>query len=390
MGCPSILNLARLTLKYPYHSGHQFIKKIKFRNRHNWIKNNAFNSEKLVPLPLAYGIELTSKCNLRCSMCYAWGEKGWYKELEQEGYQGQELDWNLLQKIIKETYYTLWGGEPLLYSHFKDLIKMLARLKCFCYVCTNATLLADYIEDIWKTRYITLIVSVDGLEDQNDRIRGTGSFKKIMQNVKLLKSHPFKSPYIGAELTVLPHNVHILDEFCYEMSKFGFDWVLLNLCWFISTQQKQEYEKYMKDNFGVTAKKHLAYHNPDFDLDRNVFIKQFRKIEGKKFPIPVLWTPPIKVAEDINKFIDTPQEFLTPSFCNKQWIQADINKDAEVVTCKDWADYKVGDLKVQTMSEIWNSKEYKRFRETICKKGLLPICSKCYALALYRDKRKSQ
>lgn len=392
MPLPFNCNLIRSMLSYPYHTRHQIIKLIRFRKRHNWIKKYAYDLEKPVPMPLSYGLELTSQCNLRCPMCYAWGKRGWYRELEKSGYRGEELDWSFLQKIIRETsvdkpFYTLWGGEPLMYSHFRDLIKLTAKLKCFCYICTNGMLLSDFTEDIWENRYVTFLVSIDGMEKEHDAIRGKGTFKNIMSNVRKLKANRRETPYIGAELTILPDNVHVLEAFCEKMCEIGFNWILLNLCWFISTQQKEKHEKYMKENFDITPKAHLAYHNPNFDLNRRVFIEQFQKIQKKKFPIPVLWTPPLKSGEQINTFIDTPEVPLTYPFCNKQWIQADINKNGQVVTCKDWPDFLIGDLKTQTMRQIWNSKRYNEFRGVICKKGLLPICSKCYALALYRDKR---
>ena len=345
-------------------------------------------------MPLAYGVELTSQCNLRCPMCYEWGERGWYREVpERAGFARDEMSWELFQEFIEQTVsakplYTLWGGEPLLYSHFDDAVKMIAGSKCFCYVCTNGTLLAEHKKAILGNRYLSFIVSIDGLEKEHDEIRGKGMFRKVISNVRELKSVRRLSPYIGVELTILPHNVHILEEFCDEMIRVGFDWIVLNLNWFISTEQKENYEAYMREAFVITPTAHLGYYNPNFNLDRKVFSEQFQKIENRKFSVPVTWMPPIKSGEDINAYIDEPEKPLTSAFCNKQWMQADIRRDGSVVACKDWPDYVVGNLKAQSMDEVWNSNEYKKFRSTICKKGLMPICSKCYALALYRDKTK--
>ena len=391
-----ISNLLRLAMRHPAHFGHQINKRIRFWSRHHWIDKNAYMFDKDVPMPLSYGIELTSRCNLRCSMCYEWGERGWYRNMpESARFVDSEMGWGLFQKFIEQTasarpLYTLWGGEPLMYSHFDDAVKMISECKCFCYICTNGTLLSEHKREILGNKYLSFIVSIDGLEKENDEIRGKGMFQRVISNVKELKRTPRRSPYMGAELTILPHNVHILEEFCDQMSRIGFDWIVLNLGWFISTEQKEKYEKYMGEAFGITPTAHFGYYNPNFNLDRKIFKEQFQKIKKRKFPALVTWMPPMKSGEEINAYIDEPENPLIEPFCNKQWMQADIRRDGSVVACKDWPDYVVGNLKAQSLKEIWNSNKYKKFRRTICENGLMPICSKCYALTLYRDRLKGR
>ena len=47
--------------------------------RYRWAERNAARDDR-VPAPLGYKIVLTYKCNLRCIMCYEWGEVGWCHE----------------------------------------------------------------------------------------------------------------------------------------------------------------------------------------------------------------------------------------------------------------------------------------------------------------------
>ena len=391
-----LTSLIEQALRHPEHAAHQLDKLLRFRRRHNWVRDHAQQPGLAVPPPLAYGIELTSQCNLRCPMCYAWGERGWYRRQQEAGtYQERELDWGLAQRIIRESaphrpYFTLWGGEPLMYSHFEDFIAEAARQRCFCYICTNGIYLEEHAGAIAGARRISLIVSLDGLAREHDQVRGPGTYAQTLKGVARLKSGRFRSVHTGVELTVLPHNLHVLEGFCEEMERAGFDWILLNLCWFISPQQKGAYEAYMQEHFSIKPTAHLSYLRESFDLDRGLFIDQYERIRARRFRIPIRWTPPLQSAREIGIYLDHPERFVSHPFCSKQWVQMDINRFGQVVACKDWPDYMVGDLRRESLAEVWNSAAYRRLRTTICQHGLMPICSKCYALPLYRDRRRDR
>ena len=339
-------------------------------------------------MPVGYSLNLTTECNLRCGMCFEWGSHGWYRRMQDSGeYKKEELSWDIAERLVRETasakpFYLLWGGEPLLYSHFKELIALTGSLHCFSYVSTNGIMLDRYFPEIKENQYLTFLISIDGKKDEHDAVRGKGTFDKIMDNITGLKAFGRKSPYVGAELTILPHNVNSLEGFCDEMQSKGVDWIALNMCWFISTPQKESYEKYMKDFLCANAVSHLAYLNDNFQIDRKALKEQFAAIKNKKYSIPVLWQPPFNHPEYIDTYLDHPETPLSYPFCYKQWLQADINYDGKVVSCKDWPDYLIGDLHRDSMRQIWNSENYKRFRAAIGA-NLMPVCSKCSSLGLY-------
>ena len=379
-------------IRHPRHTLHQLEKRIAYRRRHNWIQQYAHKIDIKIPPPLAYGIEVTSCCNLRCPMCYAWGEKGWYRKKSEAGISvEQELDWDLARRIVIETqadnpFYTLWGGEPLLYSRLRDFLALTRRMRRFCYICTNGLLLDQYIKDIGQNPYVTMIVSIDGLEREHDQVRGEGTFRKTIKNIQQLKMECLHPPHIGVELTVLPHNVPVLADFCIAMVKLGFDWILLNLRWFITPAQAQNYESMMQQSLGVVPEAHKSYCSENYSIDRVVFAREFEKVQKLRLRSPVRWSPPITNADQINRYIEFPELPLSQPFCNKQWMQMDIDCRGRVVTCKDWPDYVVGDLHDQSLDELWNCSRYQGFRRVILQQ-LFPICSKCYALPLYRDRR---
>jgi radical SAM protein with 4Fe4S-binding SPASM domain len=386
MTLPSTLGLAKTVYQHPLYMQHLIVKKFTSQARYRWADRNASKDDR-VPPPLGYKMVLTYKCNLRCIMCYEWGEVGWCHE-QPKPIMAKEMDWGLIQKLFAEVahrhpYFILHGGEPLLYSHFQDLADLLKKNQCFSISCTNGMLLDRYQEDIADNPYLTFLVSLDGPEEQNDQLRGKGVYRKVTENIKRLKASR-NSPYVGIQFTIRPENVGVMHAFCKEMVDLGVDWVLLNPCWFVSKKQAEEYEKFMEKHFHFKPHTHLGYLMP-YELDKQTFITQLQKIRRDKWPIQISCY--LKKPEDIHTYIDTPQTPPGNTFCYQQWSRMDITPDGEVTPCILYPDLKVGNLHNQGVMEIWNSPQFAGFRR-LRRKEVLPVCAKCNAIYLHDSKRK--
>ena len=67
-------------------------------------------------LPRNITLHLTENCNLRCKMCYFWGESGCYSKNISFS-QPKVLDFRIVKKLVKDLEhvkpsYSLFGGEP--------------------------------------------------------------------------------------------------------------------------------------------------------------------------------------------------------------------------------------------------------------------------------------
>ncbi len=76
---------------------------------------------KRIRYPATVILHLTETCNLRCRICYYWGETGAYSRAG-AGEKPKILDLELVKEVIKELgssrskpWYSLFGGEPLTY-----------------------------------------------------------------------------------------------------------------------------------------------------------------------------------------------------------------------------------------------------------------------------------
>ncbi len=122
-------------------------------------------------------LQITSACNLRCRHCYL-GE-----------HNDRELPPAAIQSILKEfermqgLRVLITGGEPLLHSRFKEINEMLPDFLVRKVLFTNGLLLRKDLIGLLKVDEIQ--VSVDGLEEAHDRLRGSGTFKKVMASMQL-------------------------------------------------------------------------------------------------------------------------------------------------------------------------------------------------------------
>lgn len=127
-------------------------------------------------------LHITEKCNLNCKHCYL-GEKGHrYLDLKtiekaMEGFSGAGL------KLI------ITGGEPLLHDDFWDVLDRARGLPIRVELLSNGTLITDEIA-ARLSRYIDGIqISLDGLKDGHEVLRGNGSFDKALEGLKNAKKY---------------------------------------------------------------------------------------------------------------------------------------------------------------------------------------------------------
>lgn len=144
-------------------------------------KRNFIVNEPPKPTLRYLEIQLTNACNLNCLHCYQ-SEKKFI-----------ELDINLLKKVLNDFIkiqglrIILSGGEPLLYSKLDELNKFLKDYPARVVLLTNGTLIKNF--DVSKWNFDEIQISIDGLEESHDFIRGIGCFKKLIEGIEYLKSH---------------------------------------------------------------------------------------------------------------------------------------------------------------------------------------------------------
>lgn len=377
-----IAKIAKLYFKYPALMNHLMAYKMRSYQRYCWTLKNP-DKDNRVPPPLIYKLTLNQACDLRCPMCFLWGESGVYAA-EDKIPVPRELDWKIVQKIFSETRkghhgFILSGGEALLYSHFKDLADLLKEQRTFTSIITNGTHLDKHLDVIENNPYLSFYVSLDGTKEVNEILRGKGVYEKVTSNIKKLKS--LRTPhYVAILFTLQPENVGVLYDTCKEMVALGVDRVLINLRWNLSKEQGAAYEKELQNDFGVKAGSHKGYITSSYPVSTKEFKDQYERVQKARWPIHI--SSYLRKPEDLDLYKNEGYKNPYNNFCYKQWLRVDVLSNGQVTPCYPYPDLTFDNLSNKSVEEIWNGESYTRFRQYIRKKAF-SVCSKCCSLYLY-------
>lgn len=122
-------------------------------------------------------LQLTHRCNLRCKHCYLGSTKNCELSLEHAVKISREFEtMGGLRLLIS-------GGEPLLYPALKEFLDEIKDLSIRTLLITNGTLITENI--IKHLNIDEIQFSMDGWQHGHDFIRGTGSFEKLMQGIRI-------------------------------------------------------------------------------------------------------------------------------------------------------------------------------------------------------------
>ena len=129
--------------------------------------------------------ELTRACNIRCLECLNSSGIALSKELTEADVL-KAID-DLAEFGAQEIRFT--GGEPMIATALPVYIRRTNEWGLRVSIGTNAMLATGTLaEMLAESGLDTAIVSIDGLEDNHNRIRGKGSFKKTFEGMRNLRS----------------------------------------------------------------------------------------------------------------------------------------------------------------------------------------------------------
>lgn len=143
---------------------------------------------------------ITSRCNLKCVHCYASVEGG-CAELTTR--QGLNLISGLKDFGVPVVLFS--GGEPLIREDLPELVRAATSAGIRAVISTNGTLITREKAEILGNMGLSYVgVSLDGLEEVNDRFRGVnGAFAKALEGIENAMSAGIK---VGLRFTMNKRN----------------------------------------------------------------------------------------------------------------------------------------------------------------------------------------
>ncbi len=280
--------------------------------------------------PIHLFIETTNICNLQCKFCARSGNK----------FKIGNMDFNLFKKIIDEsnqygprTFSLHLFGEPLLTKNLFEIAKYIKKINKdnTIFLTTNGTLLNKKMSQLIIKSHIDKISISFPAANKNTYEKITGFDyletveKNILDLIKLKKEKNSSRPIIYLRMVLSKDNINEKEIF---KNKWKNKPVILE----------------------IRAAHNFGGYRPKSSL---------RKNKTKRYP------------------------------CYHLWLSPAIHWNGDVsICCDDWGKKTVlGNLKNQTMHQIWNSKKIKQYRKFHLKGDYhkVPLCEKCDVWTMYED-----
>lgn len=209
--------------------------------------NHKINKEFEMPFEIpTMELKLNNLCNLKCRMCHPMDSTSWndWEQVEEfyekennimfhivkkhnlkekpflDKFQDNEQWWSSLEKNLP--YFRrveFAGGEPLMDPQHYKILDMLAPYgdQIEIKYATNLTMLGKSNRTIWeywpKFKSVAVNVSIDGIGQSYEYIRGNASWAELIHNIKQIQTISNISRIVGA-VTVQVSNVLVLDKIC--------------------------------------------------------------------------------------------------------------------------------------------------------------------------------
>jgi MoaA/NifB/PqqE/SkfB family radical SAM enzyme len=182
-------------------------------------------------LPKLLMFVITRKCNSRCVMCRSWRDDN----------RQDDLTTDEIRRMFSHSYFRelegviISGGEPTLRKDLPEIVKAIydscPKMK-FIWTSSNGfntdileERLAELLLSIGYNRaeQITFNISIDGLQDTHDAIRGVnGGYERAMRSLEFLTSIRKKYPIqVTINTVIQPQNIRELDDIKKMSSELG-------------------------------------------------------------------------------------------------------------------------------------------------------------------------
>ncbi len=340
--------------------------------------------------PDTFILKLTDRCNLRCTQCGQWGDRGVYAR---SGIStgNQELSRDVWIDFIRHCQHQIshiyfWGGEPFLRPDLLEIAGEASRNGITSEIVTNGILLEKYAEDVMESGVDSLYVSIDGPETIHNRIRnGPGNgFQKILTGLHKLKTLKLRRnrihPMIQVIMTLTHENqMHIFDT--YQVAKSaGADVFSFQYGLFTTEELVRRSSERFQSDFGMNPVFWSGFIRDMTDIDTTSIDRQMEMIRAdtRSNHEPAFRCSP-GFDFDTECYYRHPEQPLMSKKCPIPWRYLEIRPNGDVALCVDFPDVIAGNITSNDWRTLWNSRIFRQFRHSISQKGLFPACSRCCA-----------
>jgi MoaA/NifB/PqqE/SkfB family radical SAM enzyme len=276
---------------------------------------------------------VTYRCNARCTMCNR------YKAPSRPD---EEIDIDTIKKLPKMYFTNITGGEPFIRQDLKDIVRELYKKSDRIVISTNGYFTERIIDLCKEFPKIGIRISIEGLEDTNNEIRGLeDGFNKGYNTLIKLRKLGMKD--VGFGMTVQDRNANDLVPLYDLSNRMGMEFATASL----------------HNSFYFVEAKNIIH-------DRMMVAQNFEKLinELLKSNSPKKWFRAYFNHGLINYIFG--QKRLLP--CDMSFDTFFIDPYGDVMPCNGTKDKEVmGNLKEQKWDDLWNSEQALSVRKKVRK-----------------------
>ncbi len=301
---------------------------------------------KILSAPQKVTLNITNQCNLHCRYCAVSSSKNALDDLNLEEWE------RVIDELgrIKVFNLIVSGGEPFLRPDFFEILKKIFQYHFRISINTNGTIIDEAVFNLLadSNRLDNIQISLDGPDSQtHDRIRGSGSFDRIMDCVEVLRR--WMLPF-SFNVVVCRNNKHLLRPIAEFAKRLGAAQVT-----FSPLSPQGSALAHLDDLFLI------------FDEEKSVEadLKQLRKdllefvggnmLETFDFMDRISQMDVSRVSiKEINRITS----------CGGSISDCSIRPEGWVIPCDRLWDYRVGNVRDESFESIWlHSEGFRKFRE---------------------------
>lgn len=335
------------------------------------------NSSGRAGFPWAINFIVTSACNLNCRMCNFKALRG--SDTNNE-LSADEIKDFFKREHKKKFHVFLTGGEPFMRKDIFEIIETIRHFGLTWGICTNGTLLNEVkVKELMTLGAKYIMFSLHGPEAVHDGITGvSGSFRKLLENMEIAVSFRSRNKVkIFVNCAVNDSNLNHLIDVVHIAENAGVDMLRFEHLNFLTRSEIENNRLVCEKRFPgerITPSSHSADHSMKNWGDYCESIARITR-QKSKFRIPVHFKPFLSSSEIRYWYSDC---FAVDRRCVFVWKSLFINPRGDVIPCQ-FLIYKLGNIRTESLEEIWNSEKYRRLRLCL-KSNLLPGCSRCCKL----------
>ena len=349
------------------------------------------------PLPQEVSLQLTYRCNLRCTHCYQWNEQGFFRDFS-PAQQKTELSLDIVEDVLRTTAGNrsklfLWGGEPLMHSRFDQVAELLTRYPRTVNMCTNGLLFKHKLDDLLRIgEQLNLLVSLDGLGADHEALRGRGTFRRTQDNIETMLTLKRAGEFRG-ELSLSCMVSHVTVGKMYEFMEWaeevGVNTVYFQFPWYISPEVAGAMDELYRESFAWlnpnTGTRRPTWHSYTYQLPPELLPQlreSMRQLASRSWDVRVRYQPQLEEDEVEDFILGTSRPAQHRSKCLAVSNRLEVHADGNVSSCKFFPEFVVGNLYQTGVAELWQSESFREIRKILSANGMMPVCSKCILLYL--------